>query len=88
MVADVVPDHLSGTAIGIFRFAGDLGFVLGPLLAGWSAQPLDFPAAFATCTIPSILTVALALRTPETLEMGTIPKTEEALAGEVAGPRD
>jgi DHA1 family multidrug resistance protein-like MFS transporter len=80
MVSDVAPDNLSGTAIGIFRFAGDLGFVLGPLLAGWSAQTIDFPAAFATCTIPSLVTVALAMRTPETLHRGG----NDLAAGETA----
>src|SRR6266571_2634753 len=36
MLSDVAPGQRSGTAVGIFRFAGDLGFVLGPLVAGWA----------------------------------------------------
>ncbi len=31
MLSDVAPEQLKGTAVGVFRFVGDLGFVLGPL---------------------------------------------------------
>ncbi|HYU16599.1 MAG TPA: MFS transporter [Candidatus Acidoferrum sp.] len=69
MLSDVTPEEASGTAIGMFRFAGDLGFVFGPLLGGWAAQTFGFEAAFAVSTLPILVALALVVRTPETLEL-------------------
>ena len=66
IVADVAPRR-SGTAIGLYRFAGDVGFVLGPLVAGVTAQAAGFAAAFLALAIPPALILLLALGTPETL---------------------
>jgi DHA1 family multidrug resistance protein-like MFS transporter len=71
MLADVVPDRGSGTAIGVFRFAGDLGFVFGPLVAGISANAIGFRGAFAVMALPVLAALALVLRTPETLRRAT-----------------
>lgn len=67
MLSDVVPDNASGTAVGVFRFCGDLGFVLGPLVAGSVATFAGFEWAFAVTTLPLLIAFVLALRTPETL---------------------
>ena len=67
MLSDVVPEERSGTAVGLFRFAGDLGFVFGPLVAGVSASGFGFRGAFAVMAIPLVAALVLALRTPETL---------------------
>jgi MFS family permease len=67
MLSDVVPDRGSGTAVGVFRFAGDLGFVFGPLVAGISARVLGFRGAFAVMALPVLVALAMAVRTPETL---------------------
>jgi len=67
MLSDVAPGRGSGTAVGVFRFAGDLGFMLGPFVAGVSAGAFGFKGAFAVMTIPAIVSVAFALRTKETL---------------------
>jgi MFS family permease len=76
MLSDVTPEELKGTAVAVFRFVGDLGFVLGPLIAGWSADRLGFPAAFAISAIPAFVALALVLSIRET--MPTLPKTTEA----------
>jgi DHA1 family multidrug resistance protein-like MFS transporter len=67
MLSDVAPTQASGTAVGVFRFCGDLGFTLGPLLAGWSLPALGFRWAFALAAVPTVVALALILRTPETL---------------------
>ncbi|MGH2573239.1 MAG: MFS transporter [Actinomycetota bacterium] len=67
MLSDVVEDQASGTAVGVFRFAGDLGFVLGPLVGGIAADALGFRWAFAFMSAPVLLALVLVARTPETL---------------------
>jgi MFS family permease len=67
MLSDVVGDQASGTAVGVFRFAGDLGFVFGPLVGGIAANALGFRWAFAFMSAPILVALALVLRTPETL---------------------
>jgi MFS family permease len=67
MLADVAPASASGTAVGVFRFCGDLGFTLGPLLAGWAIPVVGFGWAFALAAVPTAVALALILRTPETL---------------------
>jgi MFS transporter, DHA1 family, multidrug resistance protein len=67
MLSDVVPEQASGTAVGVFRFCGDLGFTLGPLLAGWAIPVVGFAWAFALAAAPTAVALALIVRTPETL---------------------
>ena len=67
MLSDVAPTQTSGTAVGVFRFCGDLGFTLGPLLAGWAIPVVGFRWAFALAAIPTAVALALIVRTPETL---------------------
>jgi DHA1 family multidrug resistance protein-like MFS transporter len=67
MLSDVTPDQASGTAVGVFRFCGDLGFTLGPVLAGWAIPVVGFRWAFVLAAVPTAVALALILRTPETL---------------------
>jgi MFS family permease len=67
LLSDVSPDEGSGTAVGVFRFCGDLGFVFGPLVAGVTASALGFKGAFAVCALPVVVALILVIRTPETL---------------------
>ncbi len=84
MLSDVAPGQRSGTAVGIYRFAGDLGFVLGPLVAGASANALGFAPAFWIASIPIGIGLVLAIRTPETLRRGAKPLPVPP--AETAGP--
>ena len=68
MLADVVPDESSGTAVGVFRFAGDVGLTLGPLVAGLTANAVGFKASFAIAVAPSFVALLLLARMPETLK--------------------
>jgi MFS family permease len=67
MLADVAPSRSSGTAIGAYRFMTDVGFVLGPLVAGVTADLAGFGAAFAVSAGPSLLAVIMLLSIPETM---------------------
>jgi DHA1 family multidrug resistance protein-like MFS transporter len=67
MLSDVAPAPASGVAVGVFRFCGDLGFTLGPVLAGWAIPVVGFRWAFVLAAVPTLVALALILRTPETL---------------------
>ena len=69
MLSDVIPEKSSGTGVGMFRFAGDLSFVFGPLVAGFSATVFGFKGAFAVATIPVIVALVLVIRAPETTKL-------------------
>ncbi len=77
MLSDVTPEEMKGSAVAAFRFVGDLGFVLGPLVAGWSANAFkSFGPAFLISALPAVLALGLVLSIRET--MTRIPKTGEA----------
>lgn len=67
VLSDVVPSEHSGRAVGYFRFCGDLGFFLGPLVAGAASSSFGFKAAFAVTAILPVVALVLTLRTAETL---------------------
>jgi MFS family permease len=67
VVADVAPKASSGTAVGAYRFAGDIGFVLGPLIGGVVADAAGFGPAFVVTALPVLAALVLAIGMPETL---------------------
>jgi MFS family permease len=67
MLSDLAPEGSAGAAAGAFRFTGDLGFVVGPLLAGGAAERLGFSWAFGLSAVPSLVAVAFLLSVPDTL---------------------
>ncbi|MDQ3990888.1 MAG: MFS transporter [Actinomycetota bacterium] len=71
VVADVAPRRVSGTAVGMYRFAGDLGLVIGPLTAGVLADVVGFQGAFAATAAPYLAVLLLARGMPETLRRGS-----------------
>ena len=73
MLADVVPRAESPVAVGVFRFAGDLGFMLGPLVAGFVAGAAGFKTAFLVTAIPTLVALGFVLATPETLRRAVKP---------------
>jgi MFS family permease len=76
MLSDVSPEELKGSAVAVFRFTGDLGFVLGPLVAGWAANAYGFDTSFLVTAIPAFVALALVLSIKET--MPQLPRTGEA----------
>jgi MFS family permease len=67
ILADVLPGNRSARGVAIFRFGGDLGFSLGPLIAGFTAANLGFKAAFAIAGIPSVVALVVVALGRETL---------------------
>ena len=61
------PAGALGTAAGVFRLSGDVGFALGPLVAGLVASGVGLQEAFAVSAVPAVVALVLVVRTPETL---------------------
>jgi DHA1 family multidrug resistance protein-like MFS transporter len=67
MLSDVAPRGATGTAAGVFRLSGDVGFALGPLVAGLVASGVGLQEAFAVSALPALVALVFVLRAPETL---------------------
>jgi MFS family permease len=67
MISDIIPKEHSGRAVGAFRFAGDVGFFLGPLVAGAASKSFGFQTAFVVVAMVPAIAVIFTLRTKETL---------------------
>ena len=67
MLADVLPASESARGIAIFRFGVDVGFTLGPLVAGLTAGAFGFGAAFAIAGVPALVALAVVSLSRETL---------------------
>jgi len=75
MVSDVVPEHQKGLAMGTFRFFGDIGFLLGPLVAGAASNKYGFGTAFILSAIPCVAALVMTIRTAETLKKEPVTLT-------------
>ena len=73
MLSDVTPEELKGSAVAVYRFVGDLGFVIGPLVAGWSAQAFGFGTSFVISAIPALIALGLVLSIRETMRARRAP---------------
>jgi len=67
MVADLTPREMLGAVIGVYRMAGDIGLLVGPVALGYFATRYGFEAAFLSAAACSLVTLALGLTVPETL---------------------
>jgi MFS family permease len=76
MLSDVTPEGMNAPAVAVFRFVGDVGFFLGPVVAGWAANRWGFETAFAITALPGVAALLLVLAVPETLS--ATPRTGEA----------
>ncbi len=76
MLADITDEDVRTTAVAAFRFVGDLGFVLGPLIAGASAHAFGYGAAFGLTAVPLVVSLGFILSIPETMPL--LPRTGEA----------
>jgi MFS family permease len=66
IMGDVVAGR-GGTVVAVFQMAGDLGAVLGPVVAGWVADGAGYSATFAVSAIVCAAPVPAVLAAPETL---------------------
>ena len=67
MTADVTPREMLGAVIGVYRMAGDLGLLVGPVAVGALATHFGFEAAFGVAGCFALGTLALGLSVAETL---------------------
>jgi len=56
--ANVAPDEVRGLAMGLYRSAGDLGFVLGPVVLGAIADATTLGGALA---VNAVIVLAVTL---------------------------
>jgi MFS family permease len=66
VMGDIVAGR-GGTVVAVFQMAGDLGAVLGPVVAGWIADAAGYSPAFVVCAAVCVLPVLAVLASPETL---------------------
>ena len=66
VMGDVVAGR-GGTVVAVFQMSGDLGAVLGPVVAGWIADGAGYSAAFAVSAVVCAVPVLAVAAAPETL---------------------
>ena len=66
MVGDLAPEGAEGSAVGVYRMSGDLGFVIGPLVLGAIADTGAFTAGFFVTGAVMLVAAALLSFVPET----------------------
>lgn len=67
VIADLTPPGKAGTVMGLYRGAGDIGLLLGPVFAGWLAGHLGFGLAFVVTAGCTALVALMGIGTRETL---------------------
>jgi MFS family permease len=81
IMGDVVAGR-GGTVVAVFQMSGDLGAVLGPVVAGWVADGAGYSATFALSAAVCAAPVLAVLRSPETLRRPA-PEPLSAAASDV-----
>jgi MFS transporter, DHA1 family, multidrug resistance protein len=66
VMGDVVGGR-GGTVVAVFQMSGDLGAVIGPVVAGWIADSWGYPATFLVSAAVSVAPLPLVAAAPETL---------------------
>jgi len=67
MLGDVLGGR-GGTEVATYQMAGDLGSLLGPLIAGLLADQVGFEASFGVTAAVLLIAAVAASRAPETLQ--------------------
>lgn len=67
-LADVIPAHKRGEAVGILGTAGTVGMALGPAIGGAIANQVSLNTMFYCSSFFAILSMLLVLRSRETLK--------------------
>jgi MFS family permease len=69
IIADLTPPGAAGKVMGVYRGAGDMGLLLGPIAVGWAAGHLGFNAAFIVVAACTALVALIGIGTRETLSV-------------------
>jgi MFS family permease len=62
LMADALPREGSGAAVGVNQMAGDLGYLIAPILTLSVAERASFPVAFLVGAIPAAAVTIMAMR--------------------------
>jgi MFS family permease len=65
LAGDLAPPGAEGASVGLYRTAGDLGFIVGPLLLGAIAERGQFDAGFILTGVVLFVAALVALSIPE-----------------------
>src|SRR5262249_60316234 len=84
IIADLTPKEASGAVIGLYRMAGDIGLLLGPVAIGWAAGRVGFASAFAAGAGCIALVAIMGLGARETLRPHENPAQLAPALGEVS----
>jgi MFS family permease len=76
IMGDVVAGR-GGTVVAVYQMAGDLGSVLGPVIAGWIADGHGYSATFVVSAAVALAPLPLVLSAPETLRAAPAPEPPE-----------
>jgi MFS family permease len=66
VVGDIVSGR-GGSVVAVFQMAGDVGAVVGPLVAGWVADSAGYTATFLVSAAAALLPLPVVAAAPETL---------------------
>jgi MFS family permease len=84
-MGDVVRGR-GGTVVAVFQMAGDLGAVLGPVVAGAVADTSGYAATFAVSAVVCALPVLAIAAVPETLRRPTLEPVPTGVVGDAPPP--
>jgi MFS family permease len=83
VMGDVVGGR-GGTVVAVFQMAGDLGAILGPVVAGLIADVSGYGTAFAVSAGVCAVPIVAVLRAPETLRLATASSAQAASSADPA----
>jgi MFS transporter, DHA1 family, multidrug resistance protein len=81
VMGDVVAGR-GGTVVAVFQMSGDLGAVLGPVVAGWIADGAGYSVSFGVSALVLAVPTLAVLAAPETLRR-VAPEPLSAAASEI-----
>lgn len=71
IASDVMPAKVRGAGLGIFRMAGDIGFIIGPVMSGLAITYLDYQWTFMLLAMAALIVGLLAFKMKETLKLSS-----------------
>ena len=86
IASDVMPAKVRGAGLGMFRMAGDIGFIIGPIMSGLAISYLDYQWTFMLLATAALIVGLLAFKMRETLKLSSSkPGEVKVFATEQAG---
>lgn len=84
VIADIAPPQAIGTVMGLYRAAGDIGLLLGPIAVGWAAGHVGFSATFVTVAGCIAFVALLGIGTRETLTVQPVKVQDPSATEQVS----